>query len=179
MPDEFTHNGVTVRIEPDPDPEDPSSWFLGKLAYLRSSRYTLGNEPVSNERLDEIGAMTDDECVRLPLYAYVHSGTALNTTGFSCPWDSGQCGFAYADAEAVKSQYGVQAITPEIRRRAEECLKAEVEAFSNYLSGGYYGYVIEDEDGDQIDSCWGFDDYDYCVEMAKEAADNARQAATA
>jgi hypothetical protein len=179
MKDEFTHNGFNVRIEPDPDPEDPSDGFLGKLAYRNTSRYVVGNEPVSSERLDEIAAMSPDECVRLPLYAYVHSGTVLNTTGFSCPWDSGQCGFAYVEAEDVKKEYGVQAITPEIRRRVEECLKAEVESFSNYLGGGYYGYVVEDEDGDQIDSCWGFDDYDYCVETAKEAADYARQAATA
>ena len=35
----------------------------------------------------------------LPLYLYDHSGITMNTTGFSCPWDSGQVGWIYAFKE--------------------------------------------------------------------------------
>lgn len=38
----------------------------------------------------------------LPLYVYDHSGVRLNTTGFSCPWDSGQVGWIVATREALK-----------------------------------------------------------------------------
>jgi hypothetical protein len=30
----------------------------------------------------------------------------MNTTGFSCPWDSGQIGWIYASLEDVKKEFG-------------------------------------------------------------------------
>jgi hypothetical protein len=167
----FEEGGYTVRIERDPDPLDPSDCFMGKIAFLDSSRHTLGNERVTAERMDELRHMPEDECVRIPVYAHVHSGTTLKASDsgnpFSCPWDSRQCGFTYADAETVKQFFGVIAITPEIRRQAEEVLRQDVEAYSNWLSGQYCGYVIEDEDENHVDSRWGYDDLDYCREEAK------------
>ena len=175
----FNHNGCIIRIQPDDSPSDPSDWLFGKLAYLSTSRYSVGNERVTKDRLDKIGAMPPDECVRLPLYAYVHGNIALNTIGFSCPWDSAQCGFVYATAEEVKECFGVQAISPEIRRRAEENLRVSVDAFSRYVNGEYYGYILENDEGDHIDSCWGYDDLDYCKEQAKEAAEATHDFANA
>lgn len=34
--------------------------------------------------------------VILPLYYYSHSGESISTTPFSCPFDSGKCGYIYA-----------------------------------------------------------------------------------
>jgi hypothetical protein len=178
--EKFKQNECTVRIHSDPDIEKPD-WLFGKLAYLSSSRYIVGDEPVTRERLDEIGEMTPEECVRLPLYAYVHGGTALNTTGFSCPWDSAQCGFVYASVKDVKENYGVPFITPEIRRQAEDNLRSDVELFSQWLNGGY-GYVVShiDEDGEsEIDSCWGFYDIECCREEAKALANSTHDFANA
>ena len=35
-------------------------------------------------------------------------------------------------------------------------LHAEVEEYAEYLAGNVYGYEVLDEDGNDIESCWGF-----------------------
>lgn len=42
----------------------------------------------------------------LPLYLYDHSGTIMNTTGFSCPWDSGQVGWIFCSHKRMKEETG-------------------------------------------------------------------------
>jgi hypothetical protein len=40
--------------------------------------------------------------------------------------------------------------------------------WDTYLQGEVYGYIIEDESGNHVDSCWGFYGYEYCEQTAKE-----------
>ncbi|HUX02457.1 MAG TPA: hypothetical protein VMY35_15960, partial [Phycisphaerae bacterium] len=54
---------------------------------------------------------------------------------------------------------------------AEACLRAEVSTYDDYLTGQVFGYVVEDEDGNDLDSCWGFYGEDYCRETARESAE--------
>ncbi len=35
----------------------------------------------------------------------------MNTTGFSCPWDSGQVGWVFVSKKKVREEYGVKRIT--------------------------------------------------------------------
>ena len=41
---------------------------------------------------------------------------------------------------------------------------------NQYLEGDVWGYVIEDEEGEQLDSCWGFYGDDNCEAEARSAA---------
>jgi hypothetical protein len=44
------------------------------------------------------------------------------------------------------------------------------------LAGGdVYGYVIENANDDDLDSCWGFYGIDYCIQEAKDAAEHVRK----
>ena len=43
--------------------------------------------------------------------------------------------------------------------------------YSQYLKGDVYGYIIEDPDGDEVDSCWGFYEQDNCLDEAKRMVD--------
>jgi hypothetical protein len=94
-----------------------------------------------------------DNMVILPLYLYDHSGITMNTAGFSCPWDSGQVGWIYADEEAIRKEYGE--VTPETLEKAEKLLQGEVENYDYYLTGQCYGFQLFRGD-EEIDSCWGF-----------------------
>lgn len=91
--------------------------------------------------------------VILPLYLYDHSGITMNTTGFSCKWDSGQVGWIYASHKEIKEEYG--AITPETIERSEQLLISEVKSYDDYLTGENYGFKLF-KDGEETDSCWGF-----------------------
>lgn len=108
--------------------------------------------------------------VFLPLYLYDHSGITMNTTGFSCSWDSGQVGFIYADYEDIRKEYGWKNITKKRIKEIEKRLTSEVKEYDDYLTGNVYGFVIEDKDGEHIDSCWNFiGDYEYCLSEARHA----------
>lgn len=91
--------------------------------------------------------------VILPLYLYDHSGITMNTTGFSCPWDSSQVGWIYADKQTIDKEYGK--VTPETVEKARQVLEGEVKSCDYFLTGQCYGFQLFKEDV-EVDSCWGF-----------------------
>jgi hypothetical protein len=101
----------------------------------------------------------------------------MNTSGFSCPWDSGQVGFIYISLEKAREEYNWKRITKERREFLEKILRAEVTEYDYYLTGSVYGFNITREDEDEevyVDSCWGFfgyytDDNGYMVSVIKDA----------
>lgn len=95
------------------------------------------------------------DCIYLPVYMLDHSGISINTTGFSCDWDSGQLGFVYVNKERVRELYDVKRITKKVMERAEEELRAEIEMVNVYLQGECFGYRLF-KDNKEVDSCWGF-----------------------
>jgi hypothetical protein len=103
------------------------------------------------ELIELVGDMKD--MAILPLYLYDHSGITMNTGGFSCPWDSGQVGWIYADNDMIKENYGE--VTPDTIEKARNLLQAEVEEYDCYLTGQCYGFKLYKGDA-EIDSCWGF-----------------------
>lgn len=167
----YEQDGKTIRIFQDPEPFDPRKEFdhLGTMLYV-SHRYILGDEHSTTEEIDNITNRND--IVWLPVYAYIHSGVTVNTTGYSCPWDSGQCGIIYVEKETILKEYGAKRFTKAMREKAEEILRMEVKEFDQYLTGDVYGFVIEDENGETMDSCWGFYGLEYCREDVKALADS-------
>ena len=95
--------------------------------------------------------------VILPLYLYDHSGITMNTTGFSCRWDSGQVGWIYVTLDKMKEETSHKM---KIKDHARRILQGEVSTFDDYLTGNVYGFRVcrieEDEEGDELDSCWGY-----------------------
>jgi len=153
-----------IRIEQDETPMHPRKDMdnLGTMVCWHG-RYELGDEQPS-ESPDEFRSELPKDVIELPLYLYDHSGITMNTTGFHCPWDSGQVGFIYVTREKVREEYGWKRITKAREQQILAYLKAEVEVYDQYLRGEVYGFIVEelkqDEDGDteweHVDSCWGF-----------------------
>jgi hypothetical protein len=52
------------------------------------------------------------------------------------------------------------------RKQAYTCLESEIRTLDQYLRGEVYGIIIEDQNGQQYDSCWGFYGYDYAKREA-------------
>jgi len=113
--------------------------------------------------------------VVIPVSCYEHGGITISASGRRAGWDmfdSGQLGFVYVSHEDVKKEYKVKRLTKKVLEQAEKTLRGEVETYDDYLTGQVYGYIIEDENNEQLDSCWGFlGDYKYCLEEAQSAAD--------
>ena len=150
-----TENGKTVKIFYDTDfnPRDEFDNF-GEILYLGKGRYKLGDKAVSKEEMDRIAE--SDDYIHLPVYAYIHGGVALSTGQFSCQWDSGQSGIVYVSKQKIRENFMVKRISKNTLKKAYDLLRSEVSECSKVLNGEVYGFVLENENGEEIDSCWGF-----------------------
>ena len=66
----------------------------------------MEDEPEALFTFEELHEFINADYILLPLYLYDHSGITMNTTGFSCSWDSGQVGFIYASKARFKEETG-------------------------------------------------------------------------
>lgn len=150
---------IVVFVFNDEEPMNPRSDCdnLGTILYS-STKYTLGDKLMSKglEGFTKFDLCNGEKVVSLPVYAYIHSGICLDTKPFSCPWDSGQSGIIYAKYSDIRKWFGVKNVTNKVKQKAIDCLKGEVETFSQYLSGSVYGFISYDKaTGEEINSCWG------------------------
>lgn len=107
------------------------------------------------------------------LSAYVHSGIMFRVGPTRGGWDSGNCGFVLVSRSDTNK-----------REQARVWAEGYIEHLNDLMSGNVWGYIVEDEDGDEVGSCWGFvgdwdnDDYgpltearsiiDHCVEKEEQ-----------
>ena len=184
---EEAYQGHIIKIYHDPDSESPWEWSnLGTLICWHG-RYRLGDNhqfdspdaflrdlagvsDPSDLPMDRLRDRAARKAIILPIYLYDHSGLAMNTIGFHCPWDSGQVGFIYVTLKAVRKEFGVNRVTKVLREKAEDILRAEIVSYDAYLGGRVYGYVVENN-GEEVDACWGFvGDYELdCLLEARHA----------
>lgn len=164
------NNRITAVLTYDEDCQSPEVFgMLGKIYYMKGSRYQLGTEAVSRESLQDIQeGISSGELVGLPVYAYVHGNAQLSTTPFSCPFDSGPAGFIACSHEDIKDWFGEHHCksTEEIL----EVLRSEVNLFSTFLQGDVYNITIY-VDGKEEEIIGGFYGFDYAVEEAKVMAE--------
>ena len=132
-------------------------------------RYNLGDETElkssdfsSWEELENYLYKEEDALIAIPVFMYDHSGLWINTTGFSCPWDSGQVGYIYISKEKVRREYSCKRISKKLKKMIREMLCSEVDLYNDYLSGNVYGFTLTDkENAEEIDSSCGFYGTDY------------------
>ena len=103
-----------------------------------------------------------DARVVLPVGMLDHSGVSYYIGGGAARsdpggWDSGTCGFIL-DTPKGREECG----TPDYL--IEEALTGEIQEYSAWAQGDCRGFVIEDQNGDEVESCWGFIGSDYCKE---------------
>jgi hypothetical protein len=194
----------------DEQPNQDHEEFLEELAMSASSEYAEAKErlediehrlggwhwsegdnemvpshaPLWWKAVQQVQRMKDvalESYVILPLYLYDHSGITMNTSGFSCGWDSGQVGFIYCSLEDAQKAFGAGTIGgwdtifrgderydgKTLRDLTIRALEAEVEAYDHYISGQVYGW----EAGD--DSCWDYYGSDHKASGLLEAAQAA------
>lgn len=132
-------DGGFVSIVPDNNPYSPREWDnMGTMLYRQTrSRYILGDKEETDEEIQRM--IEEEDITYLPLYVYIHGGVTMNTTGFTCPWDSSSAGIIYMDRSDLKKE----GITEE---QAIECMKSEVETFDKYLCGDVYGVILWHEE---------------------------------
>jgi hypothetical protein len=167
---EFTLGNETIKIVNDTDSESPRNWynlsemiFFGRHNHLgdkhninlpdydsRDSFKIDGAEKISKEL---------DCAVVIPVNLYQHSGTSISTSNgypFNCRWDSGTIGFVVVTKKDIRENWGIKNVTKKYIKMANDIAVSEVDTLNNWISGEVYGFEVTDENGDHIDSCYGF-----------------------
>ena len=184
---ETTRKGdYILEIFQDDHYESPREWEpLGTMVCFHG-KYNLGDKHDYNNddystwtELKEAIIEGENAKIILPLYLYDHSGITMNTTGFSCGWDSGQVGWIFASEDRIKKEYNVDVITDDILEKVTNMLKGEVETYDQFLTGDVYGYRVSKvevcdkgcEHEEELDSCWGYYGMESVEEAGKEMLD--------
>lgn len=166
------YKGFKIKVYQDEDPGNPrTEWDnLGTMCCFHK-RYELGDNSedwlgrkLSSDEfsgwdgLEKYLIKSEKAAVILPLYLYDHSGITMNTTGFSCQWDSGQVGWIFISRPKILKEYGWKVLSKKRKERIEQYLRNEVETYDQYLRGDVYGYEIESPEGYEVEdgSCWGY-----------------------
>lgn len=132
------------------------------LEYEGISRDAIADYILDDLTIKHCQQLLKNYIVWLPLYLYDHSGLTMNTTGFSCPWDSGQVGWIYMARETFLAETGWgEQLWPD---KAIEMMQGSVKTYDQYLTGEVYGFQMyqnvgtdENPDWEETDnSCWGF-----------------------
>jgi hypothetical protein len=189
----FEHAGHTIKIMPDDyaggEDTNPRACDGNVGVMIAPHRtYTLGDadqaarsEPYARAlaAMDRLPAALFPRYARaflgatvvLPVAMIDHSGLSMWVGSQASPfdpggWDSGQVGWIF-DTPALVAEAGIDA------GQVEDCLRAEVKVYDAHLQGNVVGYVVEDADGTEVGSCWGFlivdndEDLEYVREQAR------------
>ena len=159
-------DGSVLEICQDSDPGSPREWDnLGIVAVFHGN-YDFGDKvDFTSDQFNDWEEMeahirkTYKPIALLPIYMYDHSGITINTTGFSCQWDSGQIGFIYTTnkkLDELGTALGNDESWPDFVKRLEMYLVQEITTLDQYVTGDVYGFRIKDAKGEETDSCWGF-----------------------
>lgn len=168
--DTIERDGYIGRLVVDDDPMNPRKVFDNLTTMVCGHRdYILGDttlRELTGYDVSEFLSMAHIErYVRMRFKAqaftwlglYDHSGISIYAGGGphwqdSAGWDSGTVGFAFVGEEEVRK-------TGAPLDSLERQMLAEIKEYDQYLTGNVYGYVIEDPDGEHVDSCCGFYGY--------------------
>lgn len=194
-------DGHKLEVIVDEHPDSPRTWDnLGTMIcfhrrYILGDDHSYGNSADSvDEFLADIAGIenyldlpqndrgqgitdyllkkAEEKNFILPLYLYDHSGITMNTTGFSCKWDSGQVGFIYVSYEKVRKEYNWKRLTKKCKEKIYSYLTGEVEVYDQYLTGDVYGFCVKDSEDNHVDSCWGFYGSDWETNGMKDHIDS-------
>ena len=161
-----------VRIVQDGNVETPREWcnlskmiFAGGQKHLGDKHevdfdYSFDSRQEFIERGEEIVRKHfKDVAVCYAVHMYKHSGESISIDyggQYACRWDSGTIGFAIVTKEDIRKEYNIKRVTQKYIDKCENIVRGEIETLNQYISGEVYGYVVEDEDENIIDSCYGF-----------------------
>lgn len=192
-----THTGIEIAIKLDADAEDPfddcdEGWGIDLsnhrdyrggeygealpfkvpefIAYNAEGTLPEGGQEVA----DEMEAwMAKHEWTYV--YMYDHSGRTVNTTGFSCQWDSGVAGVAFIERAVMirDGWYGMSEETPmwQQKEKAEQYLKDRVQLLDDLMRGNVYWWSVEGSGEEE--SCAGYWGDSGRVQAVSDAVDAA------
>lgn len=170
------HEGLTVKIYTDPNASPPDEYGDNNAFLVHYHRdFWQENKDVlsENDLRDLYLNEKTDKTIELkrkyhifPVSALIHSGVYLKLgyKGFSS--DSGGWGTSHVGAIFLAREEW------KAKKKALSFAEGLIEEWNQYLSGEVYGYVVEDVDGEHLDSCWGYYGLEDCIAEGKGSVES-------
>lgn len=166
--------GLTLHIDYDDDPFNPREDDNLGLMLCWHRRYNLGDKHDYETPQDffEDKELQDSIVHKMPVYLYDHSGLSISPVPFNDRFDSGQLGVFVLTKDKVIENYGEFNEDTLLKAKCE--LANEFQRYQYYIEGTHYEFMIEDEDGDIIESCGNFsgDTFQSVLEEMKNCSDD-------
>lgn len=165
-----------LKIVQDESPESPRDWDNITTIAAAHHRYNIGeiqiSDPIqwleeylelpaqfigSEARLRELEDKFFNHVYGKRLYMYEHGVVTIKTSPYSCRWDSGQIGYVFITKEAVKKVFpDWKRVTDKRRKELDKIIEAEIAVYRDYIEGNVWGFILQDQFGDDMDSCFGY-----------------------
>ena len=173
-------NGNVLTVKYDECPDSPRNWDnLSTFVTFESRNYSPDkNDFESFQELYEM--VQSDKYIYSLVEKYEHSAVSYyrHNGSLRCQWDSGVVGIIFVSKEDIRKNYNVKRVTKKILEKVYNVFDGELETYTDYCNGAVYGYVIENMEGEIIDSCWGFygyDDLDTILEYANVKEEDLKE----
>lgn len=164
-----------IRIEHDQDAECPMEWdgqwtlhsFSNRSIHYRNPDEMFATN-ARGEHYAKIGLRRKLDCglaFMLDYYEHGQGMYSLHGEGMQCRWGTSR----YAGIlvwMGKPSEMGAKTLED----RAKDA-RGFLETYNNWMNGSVYGFIIEDEEGEHIDSCFGFYDKETLLDAIKENLD--------
>jgi hypothetical protein len=153
----INYKGYRIRIEQDDEQfNSPDEWGNDDSFLVYDHRDFFVERKVFNpDDIYEImlsGKKLFDGYFFFPVYAYIHSGVSLQLRRwFNVPQGHNEFDVSFKGFALVKKEKGTYTSD-----KAYIVAEGLLHTWNDYLSGNVYGFITEDKNGEQIDSCWGF-----------------------
>jgi hypothetical protein len=171
------YKGFTIEIFYDEcvgEEENPINKEMGCLGEFVAfhRRYDFGNKKFESVKEMEKYAKRR-KCFVFNWYMYEHSGIAFSLSNDNYPfndrWDAGQLGCILVPIVDAKKNFGKDVT----RERIQEIIEAELKEYQQYVNNEIYCInVINNHNGDIVESFGGFYDYEEVIEEMKQNIDN-------
>ena len=147
----------------------------------------MGEDGIAGQMAEELGLSEKlqlidktGEVAMLPISMYEHSGISLwlgSKDGHpDSRWDCSSIGFAYIEKATAEEEMPQRILSEgnntDWKQWAYDIMEDEMKTYDQYVSGEVYGYMIEDEDGEEASDsnlcgCWDYYDREHLLEDAK------------
>jgi hypothetical protein len=149
---------LSLKIEHDPDCESPlANDDAVKVVILHRNHENPTPALSSVTVLEQWCQQYATDYAVFPLFMLDHSGVSFSTKDFNDRWDSGRVGVI----ALKRSEFHHSA---DLEKVAQDTL----DLYTDWCNGQCFGYIIEDEHEEQLDSCWGYIGYTNAEDVGRD-----------
>lgn len=168
----YEHHGLNITIAYDTCPENPREednlgWMIGFVNGVAViNEYDSPNPKRLDGGVDELMEIlrADGMVEYVPLIYYGDNDLNFGKEEY---WDEDNFAIIAAFRRGIERDLGWKRLTQERRLEIRKVLEDEVRTYMKYMRGEVYGFIIEHDNGDKVDACWGFYDIDECKKEAE------------